>query len=84
MKRDLERTLNYIKKHGQHWGSLENHHHLSSADTYMEAMIVSTAQEVRSIIQQNAPQDYFKSHINIKTALTHLFPSPPPIPFQSP
>ena len=83
-KRDLERTLNYIKKHGHYWGTLDNHHHLSPSDTYMEAMIVSTSQEARTIIQQNAPQDYFKSHINIEAALTRLFPSPPPPPFQSP
>ena len=83
-KRDLEHTLNYIKKHGQYWGALENHHHLSSSDIYMEAMVVSTVQEAQSIIQQNALHDYFKSHINIKTVLTWLFPSPQPKPFQLP
>ena len=83
-KRDLERCLNYIKKHGHYWGQLQPEHHLSASDVYMEAMAVSTEQEARSIIQQQVPQDYFKSHINIEAALTRLFPPLPPPPFHSP
>ena len=82
-KRDLERLLKYLAKEGEVWGDLTVHHHMTTNDVYMHAMVSWDTREVRTIIQHNAPQDYFRSHINIEAAINKMFP-PPPLPVYAP
>ena len=62
-KCDLERLLKYLAKEGEYWGDLSVHHHMTTNDVYMHAMVSHNTQEAWTIIQHNAPQDYFQSHI---------------------
>jgi hypothetical protein len=58
-----QRTMIYLQKTGDFWGTMEEGVYEESDDVYYEAMEAGTAEESVRILKDGAPREFFVSHI---------------------
>jgi Geminivirus Rep catalytic domain len=71
---DHIKTLRYIKKHGEYWGTLQECDHLGSDDIYSLAPFRRSLTKAQELLISHAPRDYFVPHQNVTSALHSFFP----------
>jgi Geminivirus rep protein central domain/Geminivirus Rep catalytic domain len=75
-KHDHVDVLRYLAKDGSYWGDLNESHHFSPDQVYLEAMMAESRDSAFDLIRTHRPRDLFMSHSNVMRGLDHFHPRP--------